>query len=123
MDVVLWVLQIVLAVAVLLAGTLKLTRSQEQLEPQMPWVRDFGPDAVRLIGLAEVLGGLGLVLPAALDVAPILTPVAAAGVAVVMVGAVVVHIRRHEGPALPPAIVLLVLALVIAWGRFGPYSF
>lgn len=71
----------------------------------------------------EVLGAVGLILPAALDIAPILTPLAATGLGVTMILAVAVHIRRKEyGPALFP-LFLLILSAIVAWGRFGPYSF
>ncbi|WP_426512499.1 DoxX family protein [Dactylosporangium sp. McL0621] len=62
-------------------------------------------------------------MPAVVGVAPILVPVAGTGLALVMVGAVVMHLRRGEVPALVPSGVLLVLAAVVAWGRFGPYAF
>lgn len=122
MSTVLWVLQIVLALAFLAAGTMKLVRTQDQLRPAMGWVDDFSPTMVKVIGTLEILGALGLVLPAALDVAPILTPLAAVGLALVMVGALVTHARRQETAALPPPAVLLALSLVVAWGRFGPYA-
>lgn len=71
----------------------------------------------------EVLGAIGLILPAAVDIAPALAPVAAIGLAVVMVGAAVTHGRRGETKNVAVNAVLLALALVVAWGRFGPYAF
>ena len=76
-----------------------------------------------MIGLAEILGAIGLVLPAAVHVAPILVPLAAVGLALVMAGAAAVHARRKEAPMVAMNAVLLVLAVFVAWGRFGPYSF
>jgi uncharacterized membrane protein YfcA len=64
-----------------------------------------------------------LVLPAALHIAPILVPLAAVGLALVMVGAIVVHARRKEPMNIAVNVVLIVLAVLVAWGRFGPYSF
>ncbi|MFD0531968.1 DoxX family protein [Kitasatospora arboriphila] len=70
-----------------------------------------------------MLGGLGLVLPAALGVAPVLTAWAALGLALTMVGAAVVHARRKEYPGIAVNLVLLVLTATVAWGRFGPQAF
>lgn len=125
MNIVLWIIAGLLALAFLGAGAMKLTRSREQLAGAgMAWTEDFGAGAVKAIGAVEVLGALGLVLPAALDIAPVLTPLAALGLALLMAGAVATHVRRKEGAsALLPALVLGVLAAVVAWGRFGPYSF
>ena len=65
-----------------------------------------------------------LVLPAVLDVATVLVPMAAIGLALTMVGAVIVHLRHREGlGAAMPAVVLGVLCVVVAWGRLGPYAF
>ena len=87
------------------------------------WAQDFSPTSIRLIGLAEVLGAIGLILPAAVHIAPILVPLAAVGLALVMVGAVVVHARRKEAVNVAVNLVLIALAVFVAWGRFGPYSF
>jgi hypothetical protein len=75
------------------------------------------------IGVLEVAAAVGLILSAALSIAPILTPIAAVGLILVMAGAVVTHARRHESLNVAVNIVLAVLAAVVAWGRFGPYSF
>ena len=122
MSIVLWIVQSLLALAFLAAGSMKLMRSKAQLEEQMPWVTDFSPMAIRLIGAVEVLGALGLILPAVTGIATVLTPLAATGLAVVMVGAMVTHVRRNEMAQLAPNVVLLALAVFVAWGRFGPYS-
>jgi hypothetical protein len=68
-------------------------------------------------------GAVGLILPGAVHIAPVLVPLAATCIAVVMAGAVLVHLRRKEGPAALPAVVLFVVAIIVAWGRFSPYSF
>ncbi|GAA2653846.1 DoxX family protein [Paractinoplanes durhamensis] len=124
MNVVLWIIAGVLALAFLAAGVMKLTQPKPKLiEAGMGWAEGYHPVAVKLIGLAEVLAAIGLILPAALDIAPILVPLAATGLAVIMVGAVVVHARRKENPMVIGNVVLLILSVVVAWGRFGPYSF
>lgn len=124
MNVVLWVIAIVLAVAFFAAGLMKLVQPKEKLAASgMGWADDYSAGAVKLIGALEVLAALGLVLPAALDIVPVLVPLAALGLVLVMIGAVVVHARRKETPPIAINAVLLVLAAVVAWGRFGPYSF
>jgi uncharacterized membrane protein YphA (DoxX/SURF4 family) len=123
-NVVLWVLQGLLAAAFLGSGVLKLTLPYEQAAKRMAWVQHFKPSAVRLIGIAELLGAVGLILPAATHIAPILTPIAATGLAVTMIGAVITHVRlRDPISQMAPSALLLVLSAVVAWGRFGPYHF
>lgn len=124
MNIVLWVLAGVLAVTFFASGLSKVVGQREAMIAKTPYVEDFPQGAVRLIGVVEMLGALGLVLPALLDVAPVLVPVAAIGLAAVMLGAVVVHLRRGEGAAsAAPALVLAVLAVVLAWGRLGTWAF
>ncbi|MEU7631184.1 DoxX family protein [Nocardia sp. NPDC049220] len=123
MNVFLWILQGVVTVAMLAAGAGKLGQPREKLAPKMPWVESFTDGQVKSIGAVEVLGGLGLVLPAVTDIAPILTPIAAVGIALTMLGAALTHARRNEYAQIAPSLVLFALAAVIAWGRFGPYSF
>ena len=65
----------------------------------------------------------GLVLPGATDIAPVLTPLAAAGLVIVMIGAAATHLRRHEPKFVLINASLLVLASIVAGARFGPYSF
>lgn len=124
MNIVLWIIAAVLAVAMLGAGGMKLARSRPQLrEAGMGYVDDFSDGAVKTIGALEVLGAIGLVLPPLVGVAEWLAPLAALGLLVTMVGAVVVHVRRGETNALVPPVVLGVLAALVAIGRFGPYPF
>lgn len=123
MNIALWVIAVVLAVAFAGAGLLKLTKPKEELAESMAWVEDFSPSTIKLIGAVEVLGAIGLVLPAALDIAPVLTPLAATGLAVTMALAAVVHARRKELPMIGVNLVLGGLALFVAIMRFGPESF
>jgi len=121
MNIVLWIITGLLAAAFLGAGFLKLTRPREKLrEAGMGWTDDFSPGAIKGIGLAEVLGALGLILPAVTGIATILVPLAATGLLITMIGAVITHVRRHE--SFVPPLVLGVLALIVAVGRFGPWS-
>jgi uncharacterized membrane protein YphA (DoxX/SURF4 family) len=114
MNLVLWIVQILLALAFLVSGITKAIRPSERLKEGLP---EFHPRVVRLIALAEILGALGLILPGLTGIAPFLTPVAAAGLAIVMVGAVVTHARRKEGKSVAVNLILLALALVVVLGR------
>jgi uncharacterized membrane protein len=122
MNVVIWVLQALLALAFLAAGLIKLTQPRQKLATIMGWVEDFSDNGVRTIGALELLGALGLLLPALTGVATVLVPIAAAGLALLMVAAAATHRRRGELPMIGINAVLLVLAVVVAWARFGPYS-
>jgi uncharacterized membrane protein YphA (DoxX/SURF4 family) len=121
MNTLLWVLQILLAGVFLAAGLAKLTQSKEKLLPRMEWVRPVPPGLVKALGAAEVLGAVGLVLPGLTGIATVLTPLAAVGLVVVMIGAVGDHLRRHEYPKVGFTALLLVASAIVAWGRFGPY--
>ncbi|MDR7275820.1 DoxX family protein [Catenuloplanes atrovinosus] len=124
MNIVLWVIAGLLAAAFLMSGAMKVVQSREKLIASgMGWAEDFPPGGITAIGILEVLGAIGLILPAVTGVAPILVPFAATGLALVMAGAMVVHARRRELPMLAVNAVLLILAAVVAWGRFGPYAF
>ncbi|WP_326575403.1 DoxX family protein [Streptomyces sp. NBC_00487] len=124
MNVTLWIIASLLAAAFLAAGLMKTTQSKEKLAASgMTWVEDFSPGMVKTIGALEGLGAIGLILPAALDIAPVFVPLAATGLVLTMIGAVVYHVRRKETKETVPSLVLLILAAVVAWGRFGPYAF
>ncbi|RZU75380.1 DoxX-like protein [Micromonospora kangleipakensis] len=124
MNIVLWIIAGVLAAAFLGAGLLKLSQPKEKLAASgMGWAESFGAGTVKLIGALEVLAAVGLILPALLDVVPVLVPLAALGLVLVMIGAAVTHARRKESQAIVINVVLLILAVVVVWGRFGPYSF
>lgn len=118
MNIALWVVQILLGLAFGMAGVLKSTKPKAELAPKMPWVDDVSTGTLRLIGVSELLAAIGLILPWATGIAPILTPLAAAGLVVIMVLAIVVHARRKEYPGIVFNIVLGALALFVALGRF-----
>ena len=102
---------------------MKLIQPKEKLPAGWGWVEDFSAGTVKAIGILEVLAGVGLTLPAALDIAPVLVPLAAVGLVVLMVGAIITHLRRHEARVVASPIALLALAVLVAWGRFGPQPF
>lgn len=117
MNVVLWMVQVLLVVVYLMAGSMKAFRPLEVLSKRMAWVRTVPAGFVRFIGVAEVLGAIGLILPMATHTAPWLTVAAAAGLALVQVCAIGFHVSRHETRVLPGNIVLLLLAGFVLAGR------
>jgi uncharacterized membrane protein YphA (DoxX/SURF4 family) len=120
----LWILAAVLSAFFLLSGTKKLAQSKDALiESGYAWATDFNPPALKTIGTLEVLAAAGLILPAAVDIAPILVPLAATGLAVLMLGATILHLRRKETAVLALTLPLTALPLALALARFGPESF
>ena len=121
----LWIAAGLLAV-VFLVSSAKLFVSKEKMAGMSPfsrWVEDFSPGALKAIGVLELLAAAGLILPAALDIAPVLVPLAALGLVLLMAGATITRIRRHETKAMVADLVYITLAGFVAWGRFGPESF
>ncbi len=116
MNIALWIVAGLLALAFLGAGAMKATKSKEDIVAGgMGWAEDFSPAMIKVIGIAEVLGAIGLILPPLVDVAPVLSPIAALALAGTMVGAVLVHAKRKEPVA--PALVLGLLSLFVGIGR------
>lgn len=118
MNIALWAAQILLGLAFTAAGLTKLSKTKEQLAPTMGWVNDFSTNTVKLVGAAELAAGIGLILPWATDIAPILTPLAATGLALIMVLAALYHLRKKEYQLIGVNIILLALTAFVAAGRF-----
>jgi hypothetical protein len=116
MNLALWIVQILVGAMFAFAGLMKATRPIAQLSARMPWVGAVSPGTVRFIGISELAGGIGLIAPWATGIAPMLTPLAASGLVLIMVLAALFHLRRHEAGAVINA-VLGGLAAFIAWGR------
>lgn len=113
----LWVVQVLLALAFGMAGYMKLTMPIVELAANgMGFVNHTPEGLVRFIGVAEILGALGLILPSALSIKPFLTPIAAIGIAVIMLLSIKEHLSQNE-PVIAN-IVLLLLATFVAWARF-----
>lgn len=110
-----WVLAVLLAALYLFSGGKKIVQSRDRLRPMMAWVDDMPMARVRGIGVVEVLGALGLLLPPLTGVAPGLAVAAAAGLAAVQVGAGALHVRRGETRQIGMNLVLLALAGVTTW--------
>ncbi|MFI5621427.1 DoxX family protein [Streptomyces sp. NPDC051567] len=126
MNLALWIVAGLLAAAYLLGGGYKVITPKGKITaagPSARWVEDFSAGGVKAIGALEVLAAVGLILPAVLDIAPVLVPLAALGLVTLMVGAAATRIRRHETKLMVVDLVYTVLAGFVAWGRFGPESF
>ncbi|GLX67189.1 DoxX family protein [Paenibacillus glycanilyticus] len=117
MNIVLWIAQALLALMFIPAGVMK-TFQPGTVKTKMPWAKDASTGFVVFVGLSELLGGLGLILPWALDIASVLTPIAAIGLAVIMLFAAVFHARRSEYGSIGMNIVMLAIAVFVAIGRF-----
>jgi len=126
MNLILWIIAGLMAAVFLLAAANKLLIPQEKLAtaPGGGWVLDFSAGFVKALGAVEILGAVGLILPALLDIAPILVPMAAVGLALIMVGAAIVTFRRQEFKHVLLNLIYLALLVFVAFGRFfGPESF
>jgi DoxX-like family len=124
MNLALWIIAGLLAVLMLNAAT-KLFVPKDELATKYGrgWIGDNSVGFVKTIGALELLAALGLLLPAALDTAPVLVPLAAVGVVLLMVGAMITHLRRHEVVPIVMNFIFLAMAAFVAWGRFGPETF
>ena len=117
MNIALWVVQVLLAVLFVFAGALKVFQ-YDRARAMLPWVKDVPRGLVTFIGTAEILGGLGLLLPALTGILPWLTPLAAVGLATIMILAIGFHFTRREGQGMAITAVLLVLAAFVVYGRY-----
>jgi len=116
MTIALWVAQGFAAFVFLLTGALKMVLPKEKLAEKMHWAATWPAGRIKLLGFAEIAGAIGLVLPTALHVVPVLTPIAAMCLAVLMLGAIQTH--RHLRESFTPSLVLVVVCVAIAAGRF-----
>ncbi|MFI5766171.1 DoxX family protein [Streptomyces sp. NPDC051563] len=126
MNLALWIVTGLLAVAYLLGGAFKAFTPKEKIAASgagAQWVEDFGPVAVKSIGAVEMLASTALILPAVLNTAPILVPLAATGLVLLMLGATLTRYRRHEPAYMAVDLAYTLLAAFVAWGRFGPEPF
>jgi uncharacterized membrane protein YphA (DoxX/SURF4 family) len=114
----LWVAQVVLAAVYVMAGFMKLTQPMDALVASgMTYAGDYPELLTRFIGTMEVLGAIGIILPAATRILPALTPLAALGFSAIQVLAIGLHTTRGEFQVLPLNLVLLALSLFVLWGR------
>ena len=119
LNVILWVLQGLMSVVFLSAGGMKIFQPKENLEKKMDWVKNVSAQTVKIIGGLEVLGALGLILPGLTGILPWLTALAAVGLALTMLGAIITHIRLGEMSKNIVPVVFLALLVFMAYARFA----
>ena len=121
MNTTLWIIASILSLLTLASGLAKLAKTRQKLiDGGYTWAEDFSDAAVKNIGLLEVLGGLGLVLPGLFDTATVLVPVAGTGMGALMLAATAIHVRRGETKHSMTPFVLAAVAIFVAVMRFGP---
>jgi hypothetical protein len=127
LNLALWIVAGILAIVFLVASSTKVFVPKEKLAGMggaaSRWVDDFRPGALKAIGALEFLAAAGLIVPAALGIAPVLVPLAATGAVLLFAGAVIMRLRRGERATIIADLVYLAMAAFVAWGRFGPGSF
>ena len=121
MEIAVWVVSGMLAFAFFGGGVTRLIVPAERYGawPNQKWILAVPRAGIVAISIAEMLGAIGLIVPQLTGIAPILTPIAACCLALIMVGAFVFHLRRNERPNLPVAVVLVLLSLFVAIARFA----
>jgi uncharacterized membrane protein YphA (DoxX/SURF4 family) len=122
MNTALWIVQIVLALVFVVTGGLKLVLPLDKMAERMGKENGFSPHVMRIIGLLEVMGAVGVVLPIWTGILPWLTPLAAAGLVLTMVGATFENIRNKHFPMIALNFFLGILAIFVIYGRFIPVS-
>jgi hypothetical protein len=118
MNTSLWIIQGILAAMFGIAGLLKLILSKEKLAPKLPWVTDYSAGMVKFIGISEFFGAAGLIIPMLTGIVPVLSPLAAIGLCIIMVLASFYHLRKGENKEVGINALLFFLAVFVAFGRF-----
>ena len=116
-NIIAWILQILLGAMFLMTGLMKSFQPINELATSLPWVKDVSAGFVRFVGISELLAGLGLILPSVLKYKTFLTPLAALGIILIMIGAAAFHISRGETGVIGMNLILAVMALYVAWAR------
>ncbi|OIN59299.1 DoxX family protein [Arsenicibacter rosenii] len=118
LHIALWTVQGLLAAGFAWGGLMKLIQPAGQLAQMWPWTGQVPGSLLMFTAIVDLLGALGLLLPALLRIQPILTPIAAVGCLVLMVCATVFHIQRGEAALITPNLLFAMMAAFVAWGRF-----
>jgi uncharacterized membrane protein YphA (DoxX/SURF4 family) len=119
MIIAVWIVSGITALLYLMAGGRKVSMPSEKLPENFPFVKHTGVRLLRVIGAVEVLGAIGLIVPVLTGIVPILTPIAASGLVLVMILAIGYHLRQREYKVIGFNVVLLVLPLFVAITRFA----
>ncbi len=124
MNLALWIAAGLLAVVSLAGGISKTFLPKEKLDAHPEsWTSNASAGFVKTLGILELLAAVGLVLPAVVDIAPVMVPVTAVCWVLLMVGAMITHGRLGQVKLVMLTAGYLALAVFVAWGRFGPESF
>ena len=126
MHITLWIIAAFIAVAFSAGALTQIFKTKEQcrsIGPSQHWTDDFEAGQIKMIAVTKLIGCAGLILPGALDIAPVLVPVAASCLALVMAGAATTRFRRKEWKYFPGDLFYLSLCAFIAWGRFDLHPF
>jgi putative oxidoreductase len=118
MNTAIWFAQGMLAAMFVMAGIMKSTQPIEKLQKAMTWTTRYSPSMVRFVGIAELLGAIGVILPWVLNILPVLTPLAACGLATIQLLAIFHHVKHNEKKEIAINIVLIMIAVFVAYGRF-----
>ena len=118
-SIILWIIQMLMAAPLIWAACAKWFTPADKLAAMWPWTSQLSPAQVKLTGVFDFLGGLGLALPALLRIQPRLTPIAAIGLVLLMICATVFHVSRGEASSIGFNIVFALLSAFIAWGRLA----
>ena|SRR2546428_1446301 len=118
MNTMIWIIQGILGAMFTMAGIMKSTQPKGKLAESLPWVNDYSLRMVRFIGISELLGAIALIVPMIVGVAPVLTPISAAALAIVMILAAGYHVQKGEYKAVVFNAVLFTLSAIIAYFRF-----
>ncbi len=117
MNTTLWITQGILAAVFALSGTI-VYLLKDKLKAKLSWLSEYSPGMVLFICLSKIAGALGLILPMYFNVFPVLTPIAALGLATVLAMAMVYHLRKKEYKDIPATSIFFALAIFIAYNRF-----
>jgi putative oxidoreductase len=118
LNITLWIVQGLTAALMLMSAFMKIASPIPELSAKWKWTGELPQQVVRMLGIVDLLGGIGIILPAILKIKPGLTPLAAVGVVLLMISATVFHISRGESSVIAFNIILMLLASFIAWGRY-----
>lgn len=118
MNTLTWIAQIILAIMFTMTGYFKLFIPKEKLEAKMGWVYNYSSTTVKFIGACELLGAIGLILPMALNILPVLTPIAATGLSIIMIIATRTHLLRNEYNIMVITVLLFLLAVFVGIERY-----
>ena len=119
MNVALWIGQVLLAIVFFYSGAMKSTKSETELVAMgQTGVENLSGSLIRFIGVSEILGAIGIILPWLTGIMPILTPIAATGLGTIMILAAIVHFRRNEKTTAIQNLVILLTCALVAFGRF-----